>query len=110
MRIHRKGQGAVFFGPGVGRPPQNRFDAPGSEYGVLYAARRLEGAFVETLLRRPADGSATVRAVSQVPFRDVVSTCARACRELAANVPEMRALQNAMKSSGSIACGSPIET
>lgn len=54
VRIHRKGQGAVFFGPGAGRPPQNRFDAPAGEYGVLYAARRLEGAFVETLLRRPA--------------------------------------------------------
>lgn len=54
VRIHRKGQGAVFFGPGAGKPPQNRFDAPAGEYGILYAARRLEGAFVETLLRRPA--------------------------------------------------------
>lgn len=52
VRIHRKGQGAVFFGPPAGRPAQNRFDAPAGEYGVLYAARRLEGAFVETLLRR----------------------------------------------------------
>ncbi|WP_245431812.1 RES family NAD+ phosphorylase [Rhizobium sophoriradicis] len=54
VRVHRKGQGAVFFGPPAGRPPQNRFDASAGEYGVLYAARRLEGAFVETLLRRPA--------------------------------------------------------
>ncbi|WP_297104233.1 RES family NAD+ phosphorylase [uncultured Devosia sp.] len=54
VRIHRKGQGAIFFGPAAGGPPQNRFDAPAGEYGVLYAARRLEGAFVETLLRRPA--------------------------------------------------------
>lgn len=54
VRIHRKGQGAVFFGPGAGKPPQNRFDAPAGEYGVLYAAGRLEGAFVETLLRRPS--------------------------------------------------------
>ncbi len=54
VRIHRKGQGAVFFGPGAGKPPQNRFDAPAGEYGILYAARRLEGAFVETLLRRPS--------------------------------------------------------
>lgn len=54
VRIHRKGQGAVFFGPPAGKPPQNRFDAPAGEYGVLYAARRLEGAFVETLLRRPS--------------------------------------------------------
>lgn len=54
VRIHRKGQRAVFFGPGAGKPPQNRFDAPAGEYGILYAARRLEGAFVETLLRRPS--------------------------------------------------------
>lgn len=52
VRVHRKGQGAVFFGPPTGKPPQNRFDAPAGEYGILYAARRLEGAFVETLLRR----------------------------------------------------------
>jgi hypothetical protein len=54
VRIHRKGHGAVFFGPSAGRPPQGRFDALGGEYGILYAARRLEGAFVETLLRRPS--------------------------------------------------------
>lgn len=54
VRIHRKGQGAIFFGPGAGKPPRNRFDAPAGEYGVLYGAQRLEGAFVETLLRRPS--------------------------------------------------------
>lgn len=43
VRIHRTGQGAVFFGPGAGNPPRYRFDAPGGEYGTLYAARRLEG-------------------------------------------------------------------
>ena len=52
VRIHRKRQGAVFFGPSADKGPQNRFDAPAGEYGILYAARRLEGAFVETLLRR----------------------------------------------------------
>lgn len=54
MRVHRKEQGPIFFGPGTGKPPQNRFDASAGEYRLLYAARRLEGAFVETLLRRPA--------------------------------------------------------
>lgn len=53
MRVHRKQQGPVFFGPGPGKPPQNRFDAPEGEYNLLYAAQRLEGAFVETVLRRP---------------------------------------------------------
>jgi hypothetical protein len=35
-------------------PPQHRFDAPNSEYRTLYCAARLAGAFVESLLRRPA--------------------------------------------------------
>jgi hypothetical protein len=30
----------------------NRFDAPGGEFGVLYAAADIEAAFVETVLRR----------------------------------------------------------
>jgi hypothetical protein len=55
VRIHRKSQGAVFFGPAPGAPPQNRFDAPAAQYHVLYAAQRLEGAFVETILRRPGN-------------------------------------------------------
>jgi hypothetical protein len=54
VRVHREGQGAIFFGPETGRPSQNRFDAPNGEYRVLYAAERLEGAFVETVLRQPA--------------------------------------------------------
>ena len=53
IRIHNKGRGPVFFGPPSGSLPQNRFDAPRGEYRILYAAARLEGAFVETVLRRP---------------------------------------------------------
>jgi hypothetical protein len=53
VRIHHQDHGAVFFGPKPGTPPHNRFDAPAGEYRVLYAAERLEGAFVETILRRP---------------------------------------------------------
>lgn len=30
----------------------NRFDCPGAEFGMLYAAADIEGAFVETVLRR----------------------------------------------------------
>lgn len=55
VRVHRKSQGAVFFGPAPGIAPQNRFDAPGGQYRMLYAAQRLEGAFVETVLRRPGN-------------------------------------------------------
>lgn len=53
IRIHHKDRGSVSFGPPSGSPPQNRFDAPRGEYRLLYAAAHLEGAFVETVLRRP---------------------------------------------------------
>lgn len=53
VRIHHKDYGPIFFGPPAGVSPQNRFDAPSGEYRILYAAERLEGAFVETILRRP---------------------------------------------------------
>lgn len=53
VRVHHQDRGAVFFGPKPGASPQNRFDAPSSEYRVLYAADRLEGAFAESVLRRP---------------------------------------------------------
>ena len=53
VRVHHQSLGPVFFGPKPGVPPQNRFDAPGGEYRIMYAAERLEGAFVETILRRP---------------------------------------------------------
>lgn len=53
VRVHQKIHSPVFFGPAAGVPPQNRFDAPGGEYRVLYGARELPGAFVETVLRKP---------------------------------------------------------
>lgn len=52
VRVHALNRGPVFFGPAPGSRPQNRFDAPDQEYRVLYAAEHLEGAFVETALRR----------------------------------------------------------
>jgi hypothetical protein len=53
VRIHWQTNGPVFFGPKPGMPPSNRFDAPGGEYRVLYAAAELPGAYVETVLRHP---------------------------------------------------------
>jgi hypothetical protein len=53
MRVRREDHGPVFFGPPAGTPPQNRFDAPNGEYRTLYAAASHEGAFVETVLRKP---------------------------------------------------------
>jgi RES domain len=52
VRIHKLGQGALWFGPERGTPPANRFDAPNGEFRTLYGADRLEGAFAETILRR----------------------------------------------------------
>jgi hypothetical protein len=52
-RIHRRTERAVFFGPGPGKPPTHRFDAPGGEFGVLYVGLDFTAAFVETLLRKP---------------------------------------------------------
>jgi hypothetical protein len=53
IRVHHNDRVPIYFGPPSGSPPQNRFDAPRGEYRTLYAAARLEGAFVETVLRRP---------------------------------------------------------
>lgn len=53
IRVHHQDKGAIFFGPSPGKPASNRFDATSGEYRVLYAATRLEGAFVETVLRKP---------------------------------------------------------
>lgn len=51
-RIHRSAHAPLFFGP-IGNSPEGRFDAPDGSYKVLYAARSLETAFGETLVRSP---------------------------------------------------------
>jgi len=51
-RIHRATHSPIFFGPS-GDAPQSRYDAPDGSYKVLYAARTLETAFGETLVRTP---------------------------------------------------------
>lgn len=43
-RVHSCHRTALYFG----RQALNRFDAPAGEYGVLYAAQELHGAFIET--------------------------------------------------------------
>jgi hypothetical protein len=54
VRVHHLAHGALWFGPRPGVPPQHRFDAPAGEYRTLYCAARLAGAFVESVLRKPA--------------------------------------------------------
>jgi hypothetical protein len=51
FRSHAIDKRPIWFGPGPGRPPEYRFDAPGGEYGVCYVGRRDMAAFVETYFR-----------------------------------------------------------
>jgi hypothetical protein len=44
VRIYRLEHDPAFWG----RTGTNRFDAPGGDYGVLYAAEHFQGAFIET--------------------------------------------------------------
>ncbi len=55
-RFHRRAHDAIHFG----RSGDCRFDAPNQEYGALYVAESLEGAFVETFLRDRGLGSCLV--------------------------------------------------
>jgi hypothetical protein len=54
VRVHHKDNEPVWFGPAAGTLPGSRFDAPAGEFGTLYVADTLKGAFVETVLRKAA--------------------------------------------------------
>jgi hypothetical protein len=66
VRVHSLRFGTIFFGPGHDNtcdrrfPPHNRFDSSIGRFGVLYAARTIDGAVIETILRSPQ--------VRHVPF------------------------------------------
>jgi hypothetical protein len=67
-RVHPKIREAVFFGPGrnaAGKrePPLYRFDSASGRFGVLYAAKDLPGALVETLLRNPERHSVPLKKI-----------------------------------------------
>ncbi len=47
FRIHRSGRDPIHYG----RSGLHRFDAPAAEFGVLYVAAELDGAFVEVHVR-----------------------------------------------------------
>lgn len=72
-RIHRKGHDAIFFGP-LDEIPVGRFDAPDGSYKVLYAARSLETAFGETMVRLPAIPHITSSAVQSRLRSELVTT------------------------------------
>ena len=50
-RVHRLEREPLWFGPGQGNPPRNRFDAPDGAFGVCYFADSLGAAVLETLVR-----------------------------------------------------------
>lgn len=50
-RVHRASHDPLWFGPGPGKPPSGRFDAPAGEYGVCYFGATLGVALLETLVR-----------------------------------------------------------
>ena len=45
--------GPIFFGPGAGNKPGERFDSLRGKFGVLYTAPGPESCLIETLLRFP---------------------------------------------------------
>lgn len=69
-RFHSRQHGAIYFS----KRANHRWDDPLKEFGVLYAAERWDGAFVETVLHRP-DQREIVRddcvnlAVSHIRFK-----------------------------------------
>jgi len=72
-RIHRAIHDPLFFGP-PGSEPEGRFDAPDGSYKILYAARALETAFGETLVRRPAIPYVLSTAVQARVRSEIVTT------------------------------------
>jgi hypothetical protein len=53
MRIHAQGKSALWFGPGAGSQPLNRFDDPNGRFRVCYLGTTVEVCFAETFLRNP---------------------------------------------------------
>lgn len=51
MRIHPRGRDPLFYSRRSACPAANRFDAPGDEYGVLYASPSFSACMAETLIR-----------------------------------------------------------
>ena len=71
FRSHAVDRHPIWFGPGPGRRPEYRFDAPGGEYGVCYVGRSEMAAFVETFfrdlpIRVVSRGNLELRAISTI--------------------------------------------
>jgi hypothetical protein len=69
IHIHGRTEEPAFWG----RTGNNRFDAPGGDYGVLYAAETFDGAFIETF----GDVSSKIVSVSSLTVRGVATISPR---------------------------------
>jgi hypothetical protein len=89
-RVHDLQRGAIWFGPGEGRPPAHRFDAPGGEFRVCYVGLSPEASFAETFLRNPGR---RLLDVSLLATRSLTSlTVTRRLRVARLHGPEMARL------------------
>jgi len=73
-RIHRVALDPAFWG----RTRENRFDAPTSAYGTLYAAETFDGAFIETF----GDISPKTVSVTSLTVRGVATVAPRRSLQL----------------------------
>jgi RES domain len=80
VRVHRMTDGPIWFGwdstAANFRVPTNRFDSPDGRYGVLYLAATRDGAFAESVGRKPGsfrsnDELAALRLTTLALARDV---------------------------------------
>ena len=71
-RVHRSTFLPIFFGPGKGGLPINRFDSASGRFGVLYLGMTLRGALAETILRNP---QRLMVAASDVTSRAATELC-----------------------------------
>jgi hypothetical protein len=70
-RVHRTHLDPIFFGPGPGIAPTNRFDSASGRFGILYVGMSRRGALAETILRNPrrlmvSMTEITTRAISEL--------------------------------------------
>ena len=80
VRIHAREQSALYFG----RTNRFRFDAPHQEYGALYMAEQLAGAFAETFAdvwstqgtyNMVSASRVETRCVSRLPLTRAITVC-----------------------------------
>ncbi|MCW1409776.1 RES family NAD+ phosphorylase [Rhizobium sp. 1AS11] len=70
-KVHQTHLDPIFFGPGPGIAPTNRFDSARGRFGILYVGMSRRGALAETILRNPqrlmvSMTEITTRAISEL--------------------------------------------